>query len=44
MRQAKLLLLLGFIIMIAGCSDLGHSHDDNSHDHTPSKHKHDSIN
>ncbi len=42
MPQTKL-LLLGFIIMIlAGCSDHGHSHDDNSHDNNPSKH--DNIN
>lgn len=36
-------LLFGFfIIMMAGCSDHGHSHDDSSQDHTPTKH--DSIN
>jgi len=41
MKQTKLLPLLlsaFFILMVAGCSDGGHSHDGNSHNHTPSKH------
>ena len=42
MQQIKILLFGIFIILMAGCSDNGHSHDDNSHRHTPSKH--DSIN
>lgn len=37
MRQ-KFLLLSFFIIVMAGCSDHGHSHDDNSNSHSPSKH------
>jgi len=42
MQQIKVLLLGFFIILMAGCSDNGHSHDDNSQGQTPSKH--DSIN
>ncbi len=38
MQQTKLPLLRFFVVMMAGCSDNGHSHDDNSHNHTPSKH------
>lgn len=42
MKQTKLLPLGFLIIMIAACSDGGHSHNDNSHDYTPTKH--DTIN
>ena len=42
MQTIKLLLLGFFIIMAAGCSDQEHSHNDNSHEHTPTKH--DTIN
>ena len=46
MQQTKLLLLGSFIIMLAGCSDHGHSHDDNSQDNSQDQapRKHDSIN
>lgn len=38
----KLVVLSVFIIVMAGCSDHGHSHGDNSNNHAPNKH--DSIN
>ena len=48
MQQIKLLLLsVFFALVIAGCSDHGHSHDDNSSDDNSQKQtttKHDSIN
>jgi hypothetical protein len=38
MKAIKLLLLGFFILTMAGCSDHGHSHDDNSQHSTPNKH------
>jgi len=42
MQKIQLLLLGGFPLIVMGCSEHGHSHNDGSDNHAPSKH--DSLN